>query len=45
MEKEKLNIREIKKIYSSDLKKCDPIRLVNIIGVDTCLQILINLNN
>ena len=44
IEKEKMKIGDIKKIYSSDLKKFDPIRLVNIIGTDTCLHILINLN-
>ena len=35
---------DIKKIYSSDLKKTDPLKLINRIGVDTCLNILINLN-
>ena len=44
VEKEKMDIDNVNKIYQSDLKKLDPVRLVNIIGVDTCLRILINLN-
>ena len=44
LEKEKFKIDDIKKIYSSDLKKTDPLKLINRIGVDTCLNILINLN-
>ena len=44
IEREKLNIEDIKKIYSNDFKRNDPIKLVNIIGVDTCLSILKNLN-
>jgi len=44
LEKEKFKIDDIKKIYLSDLKKTDPLKLINRIGVDTCLNILINLN-
>ena len=44
LEKEKIKYNDIKKIFLSDLKKNDPIKLVNLIGVDTCLHVLINLN-
>jgi len=54
LEKKKCNIYEIEKIFNSDFKKIkkdkiilpksDPVKLINIIGADTCLQILTNLN-
>lgn len=44
LEKEKINFKDIKKIFLSELKKTDPIKLVNLIGVDTCLHVLVNLN-
>ena len=44
IEVEKINILDLQKIYLSDLKKFDPVKIINLIGVDTCLQILINLN-
>jgi len=44
IEIEKMNVEEVKKIYFSDLKKFNPIKIINLIGVDTCLQILENLN-
>ena len=43
-EKENTPIEDLKKIYSDDIKKNDPLKIVNMIGVDTCLDILINLN-
>jgi len=43
-EKENTPINDLKKIYSDDIKKNDPLKIVNMIGVDTCLDILINLN-
>ena len=43
-EKENTPIDDLKKIYSDDIKKNDPLKIVNMIGVDTCLDILINLN-
>ena len=43
-EKENIPIVDLKKIYSDDIKKNDPLKIVNMIGVDTCLDILINLN-
>jgi len=43
-EKENVPIDDLKKIYSDDIKKNDPLKIVNMIGVDTCLDILINLN-
>ena len=43
IEIEKFNISEINKFYESDLKKVNPVKLVNIIGVDTSLYILENL--
>ena len=42
---EKTPIEDLKKIYSDDIKKNDPLKIVNMIGVDTCLDILINLNS
>ena len=44
IEKENFRADEVKKIYLDSLKHSDPIKLVNLIGVDTCLRILINLN-
>ena len=44
IEKENFRADEVKKIYLDSLKHSDPIKLVNLIGVDTCLHILINLN-
>ena len=44
-EKENTPIEDLKKIYSDDIKKNDPLKIVNMIGVDTCLDILINLNS
>ena len=43
-EKENTPITDLKKIYSDDIKKNDPLKIVNMIGVDTCLDILVNLN-
>ena len=43
-EKENTPINDLKKIYSDDIKKNDPLKIVNMIGVDTCHDILINLN-
>ena len=43
-EKENTVISDLKKIYSDDIKKNDPLKIVNMIGVDTCLDILVNLN-
>ena len=54
LEKKNCNIHDIEKIFDENFKKIkkdkiilpksDPVRLVNIIGADTCLQILTNLN-
>ena len=44
IEKENFRADQVKKIYLDSLKHSDPIKLVNLIGVDTCLHILINLN-
>ena len=43
IEIEKFDISEINKFYESDIKKVNPVKLVNIIGVDTSLYILENL--
>ncbi len=43
LEKEKIKINDLKKIYKN-LFNIDPIKIVNMIGLDTCLNILINLN-
>ena len=43
LEKEKIKIDDLKKIYKN-LFNIDPIKIVNMIGLDTCLNILINLN-
>ena len=44
IEVEKFDISEIDKFYQNDSTKVNPIKLVNIIGVDTSLYILENLN-
>ena len=44
IEVEKFDISEIDKFYQNDTTKVNPIKLVNIIGVDTSLYILENLN-
>ncbi len=44
LEVEKFDKNEIVKFYESDMKKTNPIKLVNIIGVDTSLYILQNLH-
>jgi len=44
IEVEKFDITEINKFYKSDTIKINPIKLVNIIGIDTSLYILENLN-
>ena len=53
LEKEKKKIEEINKIFAErklsdnlkkEFRKTDPLKLINRIGVDTCLNILINLN-
>jgi len=44
IEVEKFDITEINKFYKSDAVKINPIKLVNIIGIDTSLYILENLN-
>jgi 3-hydroxybutyryl-CoA dehydrogenase len=54
LEIKKFKIGDIEKVFDENfnkinkneivLPKSDPIKLINIIGVDTCLQILINLN-
>ena len=44
IEVEKFDVEEIKKFYLNDTSKTDPIKLVNIIGIDTSLYILENLN-
>ena len=44
IEVEKFDINEINKLYQSDSTKTNPIRSINIIGVDTSLYILENLN-
>ncbi len=42
-ENEKVKSDDLKKIYKN-LLNIDPIKIVNMIGLDTCLSILINLN-
>ena len=42
-EVEKVSLNNLKKIYKNILNN-DPIKIVNMIGLDTCLSILINLN-
>ena len=41
--KEKFKIQDVTMIFKDDIKKTDPIKLVNMIGVDTSLYILENL--
>lgn len=43
-EAEKKSISDLKKIYKVLLKNSDPIKIVNMIGIDTSLSILENLN-
>ncbi len=43
-EVEKKSINELKKIYKVLLKNSDPIKIINVIGIDTSLAILENLN-
>lgn len=43
IEKEKFKIQDVTMIFKDDIKKTDPIKLVNMIGVDTSLYILENL--
>jgi 3-hydroxyacyl-CoA dehydrogenase len=43
IEKEKFEYKDVIKIFKSDFKNLNPIRLVNIIGVDTTLHIMENL--
>ena len=43
-EVEKISINDLKKINKTLVKNIDPIKTVNMIGVDTCLSILENLN-
>jgi 3-hydroxybutyryl-CoA dehydrogenase len=44
IEVEKFDVEEIKKYYENDTGKINPIKLVNIVGIDTSLYILENLN-
>jgi 3-hydroxybutyryl-CoA dehydrogenase len=44
VEVEKFDINTVLQIFKSDIKKINPIKLVNIIGVDTTLYILKNLH-
>ena len=41
---EKVPIKDLKKIHKVLIKNLDPIKVVNMIGLDTCLSILENLN-
>jgi len=43
-EVEKILIKDLKKIYKIISNNSDPIKIVNMIGLDTCLSILENLN-
>ena len=43
-EVEKVSIENLKKIHKILIKNSDPIKVVNMIGLDTCLSILENLN-
>ena len=45
IEKDNFDKQDILDIYKNKLNKNDPIRLINVIGVDTSLAILKNLNN
>lgn len=44
LEVKKYSYENLSKIYNHKLNQTDPVKLVNIIGVDTCFQILKNLN-
>ena len=44
IEVEKFDVHTVLQIFKSDVKKINPIKLVNIIGVDTALYILKNLH-
>ena len=41
---EKVSVKDLKKINKILIKNSDPIKIVNMIGLDTCLSILENLN-
>ena len=41
---EKVSIHDLKKINKILIKNLDPVKMVNMIGIDTCLSILENLN-
>ena len=41
---EKFDVNEVKKFYLADINKINPIKLLNLIGTDTSLYILKNLN-
>jgi len=43
LESEKNNIKDLRKIYKNIFNN-DPVKIVNMIGLDTCLNILKNLN-
>ena len=43
LESEKNNINDLRKIYKNIFNN-DPVKIVNMIGLDTCLNILKNLN-
>ncbi len=45
IEKDNFNKQNILDVYKNKLNRNDPIRLINVIGVDTSLSILKNLNN
>ena len=44
IEVEKFDINTVLQIFKSDIKKFNPIKLVNLVGVDTTLDILKNLH-
>ena len=44
-EVEKVSAENLRKIHKIIIKNSDPIKIVNMIGLDTCLSILENLNN
>ena len=44
IEVEKFDVNEVKKFYLADINKINPIKLLNLIGTDTSLYILKNLN-
>ena len=45
IEKDNFNKKDILDVYKNKMNRNDPVRLINIIGVDTSLAILKNLNN